>query len=462
MKTFRHLTSILFYLTLVTFGLFSCTENEPDVFGNVHGYVSDEATGEPIRTASVTINPGGKKTVTGNDGRFEYSNLEAGQYTLQITKDAYQTNVGNVTIIPGQTAQCDILLRPGDGYLKVNKTEINMGYNNTMAAFEISNTGKTDLQWTIKKDCAWISNIDPVTGTTQAGKKSSVTITIDRSKLEAGKTSSYSIVITSNSGAAELTILASGQGATDNPNSPDNPDEPEKPTPGGDVTAGLVAYYTFDNGDAKDATDNKMNGTLINSPEFTTNTPSGQGKALFLNGTLEQFVNIPYNPMKGKDTYSISLWVKDFGSSLIFSAISSSNITHHYPALMGRADGKFEMATGYYDHYDHIPFSYLYKQIQDSKWHMVTLVVTPNQNTYTKDDCLKSLYINGELIDSLEGNAGPGTDSSPSATKMQLGGNGDGKYTSYGSLKLDNVRLYDRALEAGEVETIYNNEKAKN
>ena len=79
-------------------------------------YVSDEATGEPIRTASVTINPGGKKTVTGSDGRFEYTTLEAGQYTLQIAKDGYQTNVGNVTVVPGQTAQCDILLRPGDGY----------------------------------------------------------------------------------------------------------------------------------------------------------------------------------------------------------------------------------------------------------------------------------------------------------------------------------------------------------
>ena len=71
----------------------SCTEEEPELYGNVHGYVSDEATGEPIRTASVTINPGGKKTVTGSDGRFEYTTLEAGQYTLQIAKDGYQTNV---------------------------------------------------------------------------------------------------------------------------------------------------------------------------------------------------------------------------------------------------------------------------------------------------------------------------------------------------------------------------------
>ncbi len=144
---FIRITAQTLLLLSLVCGLAACTEEEPDLFGNVHGYVSDEETGEPIRTASVTINPGGKKTVTGSDGRFEYQNLEAGQYTLQIAKDGYQTNVGNVTVVPGQTAQCDILLHPGDGYLKVNKTEINMGYNKNMAAFEISNTGKIDLQW---------------------------------------------------------------------------------------------------------------------------------------------------------------------------------------------------------------------------------------------------------------------------------------------------------------------------
>lgn len=458
MKTMKVFTSrLLFALLLLAGGLSSCTENKPDVFGSIHGYVADETTGEPIQTASVTINPGGNKVVTGSGGRFEYTNLEAGQYNLQVMKEGYQSNVGYVKVIPGETANCDILLRPGDSYLKVNKSEINMGFNNNIAAFEISNTGRIDLQWTIKKDCDWITDIDPLTGTTAAGKKSTVTIQIDRNKLEAGKTSSYSIVITSNAGAADVRILASGKGATDNPEEPENP---ETPAPGGDVTAGLLAYYTFDKEDAKDATDNKINGTLINTPEFISDTPNNQGKGLFLNGTLEQYVNIPYNPLKNKDTYSISFWLKDFGSSLIFSAVSSSNITDHYPALLSRSDGKFEFVTGYYDHYDHVPFSYLYKSIQNSKWHMITLVATPNNDTYTKSDCIKYLYVDGELIDSAVGNYGS-NQTQASATKIQLGGNGDGKYQTYGSMKLDNIRFYDRALEASEVESIYKFEQTK-
>lgn len=457
MKDLMKITSLRVCILLLTIGGFiACTEEEVDVFGNVHGYVSDEATGEPIRTASVTINPGGKKTVTGSDGRFEYQDLEAGQYTLQIAKDGYQTNVGNVTVVPGQTAQCDILLHPGDGFLKVNKTEINMGYNNNMASFEISNSGKIDLQWNIKEDCAWISEIDPSTGTTAAGKKSAVTLKIDRSRLEKGKTSSYAIVITSNAGAAEITILASGEGATDNPNSPDTPDNPETPS-SGDITAGLMAYYNFNNADAKDATDNKINGTLINAPEFTDNTPSGKGKALFINGTLEQYVNIPYNPFKGKNTYSISLWVKDFGSGLIFSAISNSKVDC-FPAIYCYQSGKFSLSTGYYDHYQDYPFSFLYKQIQDERWHMLTFVVTPNPDSYS--GCVKGLYIDGALVDYITGNSVKVSDFGNIPTKIQIGGNGDGQYNSCGSFKIDNIRFYDRALEASEIEALYTFEKA--
>lgn len=442
----------------------SCTEEEPELYGNVHGYVSDEATGEPIRTASVTINPGGKKTVTGSDGRFEYTTLEAGQYTLQIAKDGYQTNVGNVTVVPGQTAQCDILLRPGDGYLKVNKSEINLGTSNNMAAFEISNSGKIELQWTIKKDCDWISEITPSTGNTAPGKRSSVTVKIDRTKLEKGKNYSYSIIITSNAGAADVTILASGGGNGEDPDDPDNPDNPDQPGSGENVVAGLMTYYTFDNENADDVTDNQIDGTLMNGPTFVDNTPNGKGKALFINGTKEQFVNIPYNPFKSKTSFSISLWLKDFGTGIIFNAVCSSNKNHNTPGLLTNPDGKFEFTTGYGDFYSgkYYPFSYSYKSLQDSQWHMITLICDAKKDMYGNYDCTKQLYIDGKLVDTTDGNFG--YDSSDSvATKIQIGGDGEKAYSNltFSSMKIDNIRFYDRALSNQEIKAIYDYEKAQ-
>lgn len=65
-----------------------------------------------------------------------------------------------------------------------------------------------------------------------------------------------------------------------------------------------------------------MNGVALNEPEFTTDSPSGKGKALFLNAAKEQLVNIPYNPLKGKYSYSIS-----FGSKISDHLDTSSEVS---------------------------------------------------------------------------------------------------------------------------------------
>lgn len=459
MKTILHESYLRLFIWLFLLGLttMSCTEDDPELYGNVYGFVADEATGEPIQTASVTINPGGKKTVTGSDGRFEYTTLEAGQYSLQIAKDGYQTNVGHVTVVPGQTAQCDILLRPGDGYLKVNKAEINLGTTNNMAAFEITNSGKIDLQWTIKEDCEWISEITPSSGSTASDKRSSVTVKIDRSKLENGKKYSYSIVITSNAGAAEVTILADGGGSGSDGEDPGNTDNPDTPDGEGNIIAGLMAYYTFNSENADDATDNQLNGTLMNDPTFTDNTPSGKGKALFINGSKEQLVNIPHNPFKGKTAYTVSLWLKDFGAGVIFNAVCPSDKTYNVPGLLADSDSKFEFTTGYYDFYKGYLFSYSYKPLQDAQWHMITLVCV-DDGKYLH--CTKQLYVDGKLTDTTDGNFGNDS-SNNSASKIQIGGDGEKAYRdlTFGSFKIDNLRFYDRALDGEEIEALYSYEK---
>lgn len=432
----------------------SCTEDEAEVNGNVHGYVSDETTGEPIRTASVTLNPGGKKTATGSDGRFEYNDLEAGQYTLQVSKDGYQTNTAGVTIIAGQTAQCDILLKPGTGNLAASKTELNFGKDNTILAFEVVNTGKTEIQWDIKKDCSWIKDIDPISGTTAADKKSPVSITIDRSKLEAGKTNATTIIITSNSGTAEINVLAESKSTT-----PD-PDDPETPGEDINITAGLLAYYTFDNSDASDISGNKMNGVALNEPEFTTDSPSGKGKALFLNAAKEQLVNIPYNPLKGKYSYSISFWIKDFGSlGYIIGGVSKSWIGECYPRIYV-ADNKFGFSHEGFSmplmgSIEPDPFTYPVKQLQNGKWHSIVFTASANKDNKVE----KLLYIDGNLADNLTAKYNVGNDDS--STKIQIGGTLDGQATDAMNMKIDNVRLYDRPLTAAEVETIYTSEKAQ-
>lgn len=224
-----------------------------------------------------------------------------------------------------------------------------------------------------------------------------------------------------------------------------------------DVSKGLIAYYTFDDENANDISGNKYHGILINSPGFVSDSPNGSGKSIFLNGFKEQFVNIPYNPFFDQNDYSISMWIKDFGSGILFSGISNDYVRSDYPRLIARNNGTFTFYTGY-DNYDSTdPFLYQYDPLQDEVWHLITVVNEWDQNIYSSK-CIKKLYIDGKLVDSMEGSISKS--SQGECTKMHIGGDGAKKYTSFtSSMKVDNIRFYTRVLSDLEVEAIYISEK---
>jgi len=220
-----------------------------------------------------------------------------------------------------------------------------------------------------------------------------------------------------------------------------------------DLNKGLVGYYTFDNGDANDSSKNKFNGVLINAPEFVSGGSNGSGNALFLNGLKEQFMNIPYNPIKTATSYSISMWVKDFGSGVLLSAISSGHSNYDFPKLIANSDEKLALQTTYGTYTGTDPFTFYYRSLQNGSWHLITVVFQPDEEDYRY---IKSLYVDGKLVDSAETRRPDDSN----CTKIQIGGNADGKMETFtSSMKVDNIRLYDRALSAVEVEAIYVTEK---
>jgi hypothetical protein len=435
-------------LLIPAFILLSCSKTEPDLFGNINGIVTDSKSGEPVRAASVTLNPGGVKTTTGSDGRYEYLKTEAGQYTVQVMKDSYQTAVFPVTLQAGVTKTVDIPLATGVSSLAVNKSTLNMGTNTNLATFTVLNTGSSDLAWQIEYDCEWITSISPGAGTTKANGSTSVSVKIDRSKLTEKKTYAYSFVITSSGGSTAVTVSATGEGGEG-----DNGGNGS-----GAVTNGLLGYYMFDDETANDMTDNELDGNFVNSPEFVSDTPDGQGKAVFLNKNKDQYLNIPYNPFKDKFAYSISFWIKDFGNQgVIFSTISGniSYSSYNHPSLVTNSSGKFIFyganARG------SEPFDYGISAIQDGKWHMVTLTVAASVYWVDIYDHTALLYVDGKQVDnnSVDG----GMYSGDRGTKIQFGGNGGYSSEMRTSMKLDNVRFYDRILSKNDVQAVYDAEK---
>ena len=214
------------------------------------------------------------------------------------------------------------------------------------------------------------------------------------------------------------------------------------------VPQGLVSYYTFDDSDASDDTDYELDGVLIGDPAFVAETVNGEGKALFLNGTKGQFMSIPYNVFNNLTKISVSLWIKDFSSGVVFSAISDDYIRSDHPRLVAGEDNKFCFSSGYDNYYTTPSFSYLYTSIQSGKWHHVA--VTMNDDT-------RVFYIDGTRVDS---NTASSLTNTWKCTKVYIGGDNEGKYKSGSmTMKIDNIRFYQRCISDAEVKEIYKSEK---
>ena len=54
----------------------ACTEDEEETTGSIYGIVNDAYSGDPIAVARVTLNPSGKSTNTGSDGRYEFLDMD--------------------------------------------------------------------------------------------------------------------------------------------------------------------------------------------------------------------------------------------------------------------------------------------------------------------------------------------------------------------------------------------------
>ena len=84
---------------------------EPEMFGAISGEVVDLGTGEPIEGAMVTLSPSGMSVLTDFDGRFEFLDLDARQYTVTVQKTGYITNRKTVVTIPGGVVSIVITLQ---------------------------------------------------------------------------------------------------------------------------------------------------------------------------------------------------------------------------------------------------------------------------------------------------------------------------------------------------------------
>lgn len=203
----------------------------------------------------------------------------------------------------------------------------------------------------------------------------------------------------------------------------------------------LVCYYNFDSGSASDLTGNGYNGVITYGTEMSTDTPNRTGKSVSLDGTSQQFINIPYDVISDSVNYTISLWIKDFGTGALVTSISDNR--YRYPSFYVTSNCRFRVDVSGSSFTINQDISYL----QSKVWHHVVLTATRKRGK-------AYMYVDGQLLDTQDVYS-----ISADATKMVIGGNGDGTFEAWSDpMLIDNFRVYRRCLSDKEVEALYRQE----
>ena len=209
---------LLLFLLTFPFLFTACSEDEIPMFGSVYGVVSDSATGQPISGASITLSPGNFTYVTGSDGHYQFTDLEAGSYKVNCLANGYNANSRQITIYAGGNSTCDFLLTKQTSVSGISLSTNSIDFGNKLSeqVFSIINTGNAgEVSWTISNTASWIS-VTPVSGSVAQGKSSSVTVKIDRSKITQDETSYITVNAAGGSLAVMVTVNCNNGGNGDN------------------------------------------------------------------------------------------------------------------------------------------------------------------------------------------------------------------------------------------------------
>jgi len=214
------------------------------------------------------------------------------------------------------------------------------------------------------------------------------------------------------------------------------------------LDVGLVAYYPLD-GDANDISGNGNHGTAHG--DFVADDFDGDGQSMYADGTTADYFDSNINTWDPSNAYAVSMWVK----------LSEAG------RLWGSVDGAGDNAFGTWVHYDGSSFRWhaggvaaamtevdfpVAEPLEDGNWHHLVFVHSEGIRAANLGVRLDGELLTGTVIkDSATQYNIPQPDQSVVFMALRYnGGIYDGP-----TGELDEVRIYNRALSADEIETLY-------
>ena len=215
MKKTIIVTAFVFVAIIASAVWTSCKKEE--VKGKIYGTVTDYATGEPVGNVNVKLKPSGETTLTGSDGTYEFSELDAGKYSLSLSKAEY-ADVDDDYIIEleaGKEVKRDLQIRKRIASLRIADMEgnpldtLDFGSDESvfLKSFNIHNDGTETLNCTAEYECDWIDRVSGLDEPVQPNKTAPVSVRIKRELLVDGANKTF-LYITSGNGSNGIVIKA--------------------------------------------------------------------------------------------------------------------------------------------------------------------------------------------------------------------------------------------------------------
>lgn len=211
---------------------------------------------------------------------------------------------------------------------------------------------------------------------------------------------------------------------------------------GGDLGVGLVAFYQFDEASgttAADSSGNDRTATVVGGATFSDGL---QNNAVTMNGSNE-YVSLPGGIVSGLTSFSICAWfnlsaattwsrIFDFGTgttAFMFLTPNSSAGTLRFSITTGGSGPEQQMNAA---------------ALATGSWQQVAVTLTANMGI---------LYVNGaQVAENASMTLNP---ASLGTTTQNWLGRSEFAGDPYLDGQIDNFRIYDRALTAAEVQTLY-------
>jgi len=220
-----------------------------------------------------------------------------------------------------------------------------------------------------------------------------------------------------------------------------------------DITTGLVGYWNFDEGSgniAFDSTVNGNDGTINGDATWTTNTPSGSGYALDFDG-IDDYVLVPNSVSLNVDSeITIMAWINSEstnGPRVFVSKWNDNTYDWSYIFKQHNYYDKLRFSLSKSYHSDLIDLTGTSHISTIGNWVYVSA-------TYYSSTGIAKVYFNG--IEDGSSTIGVNQLIDSSITDLLIGAvyTGGGITENFAGI-IDEVRIYDRALNQSEIQILY-------